>query len=100
MEKTPESKKHTMLRPDSFAAYSAMSALRNNASAVAPSCGASATPMLARKAEQARSLDELARNALFNAYFGGNTRVRAQQTTGDAWAEDPGCYLSDEEIGL
>jgi heme d1 biosynthesis radical SAM protein NirJ len=30
---------------------------------------------------------------------GGNTRVRAQQLTGDPWAEDPGCYLSDEEIG-
>jgi len=30
----------------------------------------------------------------------GNTRVRAWQTTGDFWAEDPGCYLSDEEIGL
>jgi Fe-coproporphyrin III synthase len=31
---------------------------------------------------------------------GGNTRVRAQQLTGDAWQEDPACYLSDEEIGL
>ncbi|MBI3095032.1 MAG: heme d1 biosynthesis radical SAM protein NirJ [Rhodocyclales bacterium] len=31
---------------------------------------------------------------------GGNTRVRAQQTSGDPWAEDPGCYLSDEEIGI
>jgi len=30
----------------------------------------------------------------------GNTRVRAQQLTGDAWAEDPGCYLTDEEIGV
>ena len=30
---------------------------------------------------------------------GGNTRVRAQQLTGDAWAEDPGCYFTDEEIG-
>ncbi|MCM8595961.1 heme d1 biosynthesis radical SAM protein NirJ [Accumulibacter sp.] len=30
----------------------------------------------------------------------GNTRVRAQQTTGDPWAEDPGCYLDDEEIGF
>lgn len=29
----------------------------------------------------------------------GNTRVRAHQMTGDAWAEDPGCYLSDAEIG-
>ena len=32
------------------------------------------------------------------AICGGNTRVRAQQTTGDAWAEDPGCYLTDEEV--
>lgn len=30
----------------------------------------------------------------------GNTRVRAHQLTGDAWAEDPGCYLTDAEIGL
>jgi heme d1 biosynthesis radical SAM protein NirJ len=37
------------------------------------------------------------------AYFdicGGNTRVRALQLTGDAWEEDPGCYLTDEEIGV
>lgn len=35
------------------------------------------------------------------AYFavcGGNTRSRALQLTGDPWSEDPGCYLSDEEI--
>jgi radical SAM protein with 4Fe4S-binding SPASM domain len=31
---------------------------------------------------------------------GGNTRVRAMQLTGDPWAEDPACYLSDAEIGL
>lgn len=31
---------------------------------------------------------------------GGNTRVRALQLTGDPWAEDPACYLSDEEIGV
>jgi hypothetical protein len=30
--------------------------------------------------QAARSLDELARNALFNAYFGGNTRVRVTLT--------------------
>ena len=37
------------------------------------------------------------------AYFdicGGNTRVRAMRLTGDPWAEDPACYLSDEEIGV
>lgn len=31
---------------------------------------------------------------------GGNTRVRAHQLTGNVWAEDPACYLSDSEIGL
>jgi heme d1 biosynthesis radical SAM protein NirJ len=31
---------------------------------------------------------------------GGNTRVRAMRITGDPWAEDPGCYLTDAEIGL
>ncbi|TCS73850.1 heme d1 biosynthesis radical SAM protein NirJ [Sulfuritortus calidifontis] len=34
------------------------------------------------------------------AICNGNTRVRAWQTTEDFWAEDPGCYLTDEEIGL
>ncbi|WP_456372043.1 heme d1 biosynthesis radical SAM protein NirJ [Thiolapillus sp.] len=30
----------------------------------------------------------------------GNTRVRALQLSEDPWAEDPACYLTDEEIGL
>jgi heme d1 biosynthesis radical SAM protein NirJ len=30
---------------------------------------------------------------------GGNSRIRALQLTGDPWAEDPGCYLTDDEIG-
>ena len=34
----------------------------------------------------------------YQAICGGNTRVRAHQLTGDFWAEDPGCYLTDEEI--
>jgi len=31
---------------------------------------------------------------------GGNSRTRAWRLTGNPWAEDPGCYLTDEEIGL
>ncbi len=31
---------------------------------------------------------------------GGNTRVRAHQLTGNFWAEDPACYLSDAEIDV
>ncbi len=31
---------------------------------------------------------------------GGNLRVRAEAVTGNVWAPDPACYLTDEEIGL
>ena len=30
----------------------------------------------------------------------GNLRVRAEAATGDVWADNPACYLSNEEIGL
>ena len=30
----------------------------------------------------------------------GNFRVRAEAVTGDVWACDPACYLTDKEIGL
>jgi len=36
----------------------------------------------------------------YQAICNGNTRVRAQQVYGDAWAEDPGCYLTDNEIAM
>ncbi|MCF6334869.1 MAG: SPASM domain-containing protein, partial [Spirochaetales bacterium] len=31
---------------------------------------------------------------------GGNFRVRAEAVTGDLWAEDPACFLTDKEIGI
>jgi len=31
---------------------------------------------------------------------GGNYRVRAEFVTGDLWAEDPACYLTDPELGI
>jgi len=34
------------------------------------------------------------------AICNGNSRVRAWQTTNNFWAEDPGCYLTDAEIGI
>ena len=30
----------------------------------------------------------------------GNLRVRAEAVFGDVWAEDPACYLTEEEIGI
>jgi radical SAM protein with 4Fe4S-binding SPASM domain len=32
------------------------------------------------------------------AVCGGNFRVRAEAATGDVWADDPQCYLTDKEI--
>jgi radical SAM protein with 4Fe4S-binding SPASM domain len=29
----------------------------------------------------------------------GNFRVRAEASSGDLWAPDPACYLTDGEIG-
>ncbi len=31
---------------------------------------------------------------------GGNFRARAEAATGDPWAPDPACYLTDKEIGI
>jgi len=36
----------------------------------------------------------------FKEICGGSFRVRALQVYGDPWAQDPACYLSDEEIGI
>lgn len=36
----------------------------------------------------------------YRSICGGNTRVRAYSQTGNYWAEDPGCYLDDDEIGI
>mgnify|MGYP000507138596 CR=1 FL=1 len=35
----------------------------------------------------------------FKEICGGGLRARAEISTGDPWASDPGCYLTDEEIG-
>jgi radical SAM protein with 4Fe4S-binding SPASM domain len=36
----------------------------------------------------------------FKEACGGSLRARAEVTTDDPWASDPGCYLTDEEIGV
>jgi len=57
-------------------------------------------PLLAGLKAQPRKVGGRCGACAHFAICGGNTRVRAQQLTGDPWAEDPGCYLTDEEIGL
>jgi heme d1 biosynthesis radical SAM protein NirJ len=56
-------------------------------------------PLMAGLKQQPRPLKGRCAACHYQAICGGNTRVRAHQLTGDAWAEDPACYLSDAEIG-
>jgi heme d1 biosynthesis radical SAM protein NirJ len=55
-------------------------------------------PLMAGLKQSRRPLKGRCGNCQYLAICGGNTRVRAHQNTGDPWAEDPGCYLTDEEI--
>jgi heme d1 biosynthesis radical SAM protein NirJ len=57
-------------------------------------------PMLAGLRSRPRPLKGRCGACAYRAVCGGNTRIRALQLTGDPWAEDPACYLSDAEIGL
>ena len=57
-------------------------------------------PLLAGLKQRPRPVKGRCAECGYLAICNGNTRVRAQQLTGDPWAEDPACYLSDEEIGV
>ena len=57
-----------------------------------------ADPLMAGLKQHPRAVKGRCGSCAYLALCNGNTRVRAQQLTGDPWAEDPGCYLSDEEI--
>ncbi len=57
-------------------------------------------PIMAGLKAQPRTIKGRCAGCAHFAICGGNTRVRAMQVTDDPWQEDPGCYLSDAEIGL
>jgi heme d1 biosynthesis radical SAM protein NirJ len=57
-------------------------------------------PLMAGLEQRPRPVTGRCGACRYLAICNGNTRVRAQQLTGDPWAEDPGCYLTDAEIGV
>ncbi len=57
-------------------------------------------PLLAGLKQRPRPVKGRCGACPFLDICGGNTRVRAQQLTGDPWEEDPACYLSDAELGI
>ncbi|RTL71471.1 MAG: heme d1 biosynthesis radical SAM protein NirJ [Hyphomicrobiales bacterium] len=57
-------------------------------------------PVMAGLKSRPRRVEGRCGSCRFFDICGGNTRVRALQLTGNPWAEDPACYLSDEEVGV
>lgn len=59
----------------------------------------SADPILAKLKEKKKHIKGRCAQCKWLDICGGNFRVRAEAVTGDVWAPDPACYLTDEEIG-
>ena len=57
-------------------------------------------PLMAGLKQKRRPVKERCADCRFIEICGGNSRTRAWRMTGDPWAEDPGCYLQDAEIGV
>lgn len=57
-------------------------------------------PLMAKLKDKKRYVKGRCARCRWLDICGGNFRVRAEALTGDLWAPDPDCYLTDEEIGL
>jgi len=55
-------------------------------------------PLMAKLKEKKKHVKGRCRNCKWLDVCAGNFRVRAEAVYGDVWAEDPACYLTDEEI--
>jgi 12,18-didecarboxysiroheme deacetylase len=55
-------------------------------------------PLLAQLKDKKRYVTGRCHECRWLNVCGGNFRVRAEALTGDLWAPDPACYLTDEEI--
>jgi 12,18-didecarboxysiroheme deacetylase len=57
-------------------------------------------PIMAKLKDKRRYVTGRCAACQFLDVCGGNFRVRAEAATGDLWAPDPACYLTDEEIAF
>ena len=57
-----------------------------------------ADPIMAGLKERLDLLEGRCADCQFLSMCGGGLRARAEITSGNPWAPDPGCYLTDEEI--
>jgi 12,18-didecarboxysiroheme deacetylase len=59
-----------------------------------------AHPLMARLKDKRPYVTGRCKTCRWLDICGGNFRVRAEAATGDLWAPDPACYLTDEEIAI
>jgi radical SAM protein with 4Fe4S-binding SPASM domain len=57
-------------------------------------------PLMAGLKMPSRPVEGRCASCNYRSICGGNTRTRAWQLSGNFWAEDPGCYLDNDEIGI
>lgn len=57
-------------------------------------------PLMAKLKEKKKYVKGRCAKCKFLDLCAGNFRARAEAVTGDIWAPDPACYLTDEEIGI
>jgi 12,18-didecarboxysiroheme deacetylase len=57
-------------------------------------------PLMARLKDKKRYIEGRCAGCRWLDICAGNFRVRAEAATGDLWAPDPACYLTDKEIGI
>jgi len=57
-------------------------------------------PLMAKLKDKKRHVKGRCGTCSYLDLCAGNFRVRAEAVTGDLWAPDPACYLTDEEIGI
>ncbi len=57
-------------------------------------------PLMAGLKLKARPVEGRCASCQYINICGGNSRTRAWSLSGNFWAEDPGCYLTNSEIGV
>ncbi len=57
-------------------------------------------PFLMKLKDKKRYVTGRCAHCRFLDICGGNFRARAEAVTGNIWASDPACYLTDQEIGI
>jgi 12,18-didecarboxysiroheme deacetylase len=57
-------------------------------------------PLMARLKDKKKFVTGRCAQCRWLGICAGNFRVRAEAASGDLWAPDPACYLTDEEIGV